>query len=175
MAHWPGSWQGHTWGETCCRWGAAWTWGRALAPQNSGVQAGSCPALQGTLGWSLTHLLGAAEKGTGIEEAFLVGKAGVSPHPPGLWGLPEGSLVDLGLSISSSVTRWLGVVWNELSLHSSHAEACVTGSLPAASSPLFCHWPCLQWIHRFQGPRAPDCRTKLGAQLGPYWQVRTVE
>lgn len=33
--------------------------------------------------------------------------------------------MDLGLSISSSVTRWLGVVWNELSLHSSHAEACL--------------------------------------------------
>lgn len=37
--------------------------------------------------------------------------------------------MDLGLSVSSSVTRWLGVVWNELSLHSSHAEACLTGSL----------------------------------------------
>lgn len=36
--------------------------------------------------------------------------------------------MDLGLSISSFVTRWLGVVWNELSLHSSHAEACLRES-----------------------------------------------
>ena len=166
-------------GETCSRWGVAWTWGRALVPQKSGVQAGSCPALQGALGWSLAHLPGAAEKGTGTEEVLLE-RCGMRLAYLLIPQVFEDSLKDPEWTWTPASALLCHVGWRRSGM------SCSLHVFPTLrlGSPGVFQLP----VHLFsipdlasngfidsRAPGVPDWRTELGAQLGPYWQVRTVE
>lgn len=89
---------------------------------------------------------------------------------------PEWTWTSVQLLCASKTNTGLEAKWSELQSPSLFCtEVWVPGSLPADSSLPPPPPPCLQWIHRFQGPGVPDHRTELGAQLDPTGEFRTAE